>query len=274
MSAESSPQSQPQIVSQDAHAAFEQAARRYGLNPDDRWLGRYVDYEIDHFVPIVNAYGINLGGQNVLEFGCNFGASAIVMAHLGATVTGVDVAEREVTVARLNVARYGFQQQVTLHHLTDTRRLPFADGQFAFVNCNSVLEYVHHTQLQQVLHEIDRVVMPRGRILVTGTSSRLWPREVHSGRWLVNYLPRVLDRVVGREIQRGVAPWTIRYGFGPHYRNVDALDGGGAFLRARETMVPPNAGMSVRAAVAIGRLLGVGPGMLAPSFSCLLEKNP
>lgn len=49
-------------------------------------------------------------------------------------------------------------------------------------SCNSVLEYVQLRHLADLLLEIDRVLAPGGVLLVLGTSNRLWPREVHSGR--------------------------------------------------------------------------------------------
>jgi SAM-dependent methyltransferase len=76
--------------------------------------------------------------------------------------------------------------------------------------CNSVLEYVRPDQLAAIVGELRRVLKPGGRLLVTGTSSRLSPKEVHSGRWLVNYLPRRIDSWLGRCRQRGLDPFRLR----------------------------------------------------------------
>lgn len=117
-----------------------------------------------------------------------------------------------------------------------------------------VLEYVEHAERAAVQREIDRVLKPGGVILLTGTSNRLWPRDARSGRWLVNYPPRALDRRWGRPLQRGVWPWSARHGFGLHYDNLDTADANNFFARSR-------AG------------LGMSPTLLAHNMSGLLQQQ-
>lgn len=243
------------------------------LDPEDIWIGGYVDYEWQHLRPILQAYGVAVTGKQVLEFGSNVGASAIVFAQLGAHVQAVDVSTDYVELARCNAVRYGFES-IEFRHVADTRSLPFATGSVDLVSCNSVLEYVNPEHLAAVQREIDRVLKPGGLILVTGTSSRLWPREVHSHAWLVNYIPRLIERLLPlkQPLTRGVWPWTIRRGFGPGYRNLDAEDGGRAFLAARAAMVPPKDGAAHRLIAAVARITGMGPGMLMNNISCLMKK--
>jgi ubiquinone/menaquinone biosynthesis C-methylase UbiE len=246
-----------------------------GLDPANRWVGGYVDYEFDHLKALLEAYGLDLAGARVLEFGCNVGASAIICATLGAAVSAIDISDSTIALATLNASRYGVEN-IRFSHVPDTTVLPFQDVSFDFVTCNSVLEYVSSHQLPDVMREIDRVLKPGGRIFVTGTSSRLWPREVHSRKWFVNYIPRALDTFLGRaKAQRGVFPWTIRYGFGRNYRNLDAEDGGTAFRRARKSMAASSKlTVTVRGMVWLASLVGIGPGLLGPNISCLLEKGP
>ena len=144
-------------------------------------------------------------------------------------------------------------------------------GQFDLIACNGVLEYVDGAELAAVQRELDRVLAPGGMILLTGTSNRLWPREAHSGRWLVNYLPRALERLWRKPVQRGVWPWTARHGFGPHYDNLDTAGANNFFTRSR---------IGLGGSPALQRLLlwsaarlRVGPGMLAQHMSCLLQKH-
>jgi len=259
----------PKIISTSANTEFEQRCREFGRDPDNAWVGGYVDYQWEHLCPMLDAYQLQMAGRQVLEFGCNVGASAIVFASLGATVSAVDVEPEWADLARLNARRYGCSVEVVC--VPDTRRLPFKDAQFDVVNCASVLEYVAPVHLPVVQREIDRVVKPGGRIVVTGTSSRLWPKEIHSRRWLVNYLPRQWDRWMGKSYDRGVWPWQIRYGFGAHYLNLDAGDQGRAFLAAREGL--EGAGGVRRWVAKTAGAMGLGPGMFAHSMSCVLMKN-
>ena len=264
----------PRIVCEDAHAAFVSLARAMEFSLDDVWIGGYVEYEWNHLRPIVAAYGIDVEGKRVLEFGSYIGASAIVFARLGARVDGVEVRPRRVELARLNAQRYGLEE-VKFWHVADTRTLPFETAAIDIVSCNSVLEYVAPSDLAAVQQEIHRVLKPGGLVLITGTSSRLWPREVHSRAWLTNYLPRFVDAALPLKspLIRGIWPWTVRYGFGPGYINLDAEDGGRAFIAARSAMVPPRSGPAYRIVVVLAKLLSVGPGMLMNSISCVLRKS-
>ena len=267
----SAPEHKPAVVCGVRQQAFDVQARQLGLRPDDRWVGGYVDYEWERLRHIIAALPLQLKGKKVLEFGCNVGASAILFAHLGARVTASDIAEGWVKLARLNAQRYG-KDEIDFAHVPDSRALPYPDGHFDLVACNSVLEYIDVGQTAAVQREIDRVLAPGGMILVTGTSNRLWPREAHSHEWLNNYLPRWSDRWRVRPLQRGMWPWQARHGFGPHYVNLDAPDRSGLFACSRQAMGMP--AQRLASLLWLAALLGVGPGLLTPNLSCLLQKRP
>lgn len=266
-------QGRPAIISARMQEAFEVHARRLGLRPSDRWVGGYVDYEWDHLRHIVAALPVALEGLRVLEFGCNVGASAILFAHLGARVCASDISQNWVELARLNARRYG-ANEIAFAHAPDSRRLPYADGQFDLIACNSVLEYIDADERAAVQRELDRVLAPGGLILLTGTSNRLWPREAHSGRWGVNYVPRAADQLCGlcgTALPRGVWPWEARHGFGRHYDNLDSARASGIYARSRTGMGVPR--RRLLPLLWLGAVLGVGPGLLAPKLSCLLQKR-
>lgn len=256
----------------EASRLFDEQARKMGLDPRDRWVGGYVDYEWTKLRRILAAYGIELGGKRVLEFGCNYGGSSIVLAFLGGEVHGVDISDDAVALARRNAARYG-RPDIALRHVADTRRLPYEDGEFDFVLCNSVLEYVSPAMLAPVIDELHRVLKPDGQLFITGTSSRLAPKEVHSGRWLVNYLPRAVDRWSGRPAQRGVDPFRLRRLLIGRFRDEDAEDRGRKWLLARATARGRDSPAALfRAVAGAARLFGVGPGWLAPNISVMLRR--
>jgi SAM-dependent methyltransferase len=193
-----------------------------------------------------------------------------LFSYLGAKVFAVDVALEYLELAHLNAKRYGIND-IEFLHVEDTRQLPFGNDCFDFVSCNSVLEYVDPGHLSSVQAEIGRTVKVGGRILVTGTSNRLWPKEVHSEKWLVNYLPRSIDRIFRLNLQRGTWPWKIRYGFGKHYENLDYNDRGRAFMVSRFRMGGCKSGL--QAYVKLASWLGVGPGLMSRNIACLLEKK-
>jgi len=264
----------PTVCNPDARERFRSTARRYSLDPDNPWLGGYVDYEWRHGRHVLECSGITIARARALEFGCNIGATSIVLATLGAAVTAVDVDPKYVELARLNAVSYGLRERIEFLHLTDATRLPFPAGFFDLITCNSVLEYVAHDSLAAVQRELDRVLKPGGAIIVEGTSNRLWPREMHSGRWFVNYLPRFVDGLVDRHFERGVAPWRARRGFGPGYQDLSIADRSGAYLESRKRM-----GMSSgkRLALAAGAWmlapLRLSVGLVTPSLALWLRKG-
>lgn len=264
----------PKICNFEAREQFRAAARRLSLDPDNVWVGGYVDYEWHHSRHVFESAGVTLSGLRVLEFGCNFGATSIILAALGAGVTGVDVNLDYVELARLNTACYGLEQRIAVLHVPDATRLPFEDEQFDLITCNSVLEYIPHAMLKPVQRELDRILKRGGTILVLGTSNRLWPREIHSRRWFVNYLPRRVDPLLSTDIQRGVFPWQVRFGFGSWYRDTGLLDGGAGYLEARRRMgVSGPRKMLLTAALRMLSPLRISVGLLTPSISVLLRKD-
>jgi len=264
----------PAIRDFEAHERFRATARRLSLDPDSVWVGGYVENGWRHGRHVFECAGLTLAGASVLEFGCNVGATSIVLATMGAVVTGVDVNRDFVELAGLNAASYGFAHAIELLHAPDTRRLPFADGHFDVVICSSVLEYVPHDILGAVQRELDRVLKHGGTILIQGTSNRLWPREVHSGRWFVNYLPRAVDRLLAADIRRGVFPWQMRRGFGPAYSDAGLLDRGAGYLEARRRMgVSAARRMLLRTAIRVLAPLWLSVGLLTPTICLQLRKD-
>lgn len=266
----------PRIINKEADLKFGELAKKYGYDPDDLWVGRYVSYVWERNAFLFSSITEKLENKCVLEFGCNFGASAIVLAALGAEVVAIDVDMEYIKLATLNARRYGVDNRILFTNVPDTRKLPFGNETFDYVNCSSVIEYVPSNQLIAVEREIDRVLMRSGILTVLGTSNRLWPKEVHSQRWLVNYIPRFIDRLIfrGHELQRGVFPWEILRVFNSdHYQNLDLNDRAELYLTCHE-----NAGTSpfklfmLKFSNNLLRPLGITAGMLTPSIAISLKK--
>lgn len=87
---------------------------------------------------------VQLTGANVLDIGCGGGILAESMAAKGATVTGIDMAERPLAVARLHLLESGLNvnyRQITAEALASAATEPQA-GQFDLVTCLEMLEHV------------------------------------------------------------------------------------------------------------------------------------
>jgi SAM-dependent methyltransferase len=235
---------------------------------------RYVDHEMGHSGVMFASNLFPVADKDVLEFGCNVGATSIVLAHYGANVTAVDVSAEYVALAELNAQRYGLGDQIAFRVLRPGEALPFADSSFDLVTCNSVLEYVMPELLASVQRELDRVLNPSGLLLVFGTSNRIWPVEWHSRRWFVNYFPRALDRFLPRAPARGVWPQTLGRGFGRGYDDLFAgSTGARRFIELKRQM--GLAGWRLALMRMAAGLFAISPwslGLMMPHATVLLRK--
>ena len=264
----------PRLVDHDADRRFRALAAALRLDADARYVGGYVDWEWRHSRHVFDGLIEPVAGRAVLELGCNVGATAIVLASLGARVTAVDPELAYVELARANAERHGLGERITFVHVPDTRQMPFETGQFDWVSCNSVLEYIPDEALDDVLRSADRVLRRGGLLAILGTSNRLWPREGHSKRWLVHYAPRWLDPVGARRpVRRGVAASRIRSVLGD-YVDLIQEDGGRLFLAMKARMgVPPWKLAVAEASRRPLARLGTSIGYFAPTLSMALRKQ-
>jgi len=250
-----------------AQQEFEAAARANQMNPDDQWVGGYADYEWDHLRPLLGSYDIDVNGKSIMELGCNVGGSSVILCALGAQVKAVDVDEKMVRIAKANLARHGMDEAAQAQHVPDTRTLPFADDSFDLILANSVLEYVDANHLDALVAELHRVLRPGGSLFICGTASRIAPREVHSGRWFINYIPRLVDRLLGRDYQRGLSPFLLKKSLDFRFKNESATD----WIEARKA-IHGQLSIPVRIVGRIAAFLCVSPGWISPHIEMRLEK--
>ncbi|WP_437289539.1 class I SAM-dependent methyltransferase [Sorangium sp. So ce406] len=265
--------SPPAVLDADADRRFRDCAQRHGWDPDDVWVGGYVEWEWRHSRHAFDDLFTSVRGKKVLEFGCHLGGTAVVLAALGADVTAIDVDPQYVELSQLNAERHGFADKVRVLHVPDTTAMPFTDGEFELVSCNSVLEYIPPGTLGAVQREIDRVLQQWGFIVILGTSNRLWPVEQHSGRVLMNYVPHPLRPLFpGRSIY-SVFPWQLRRGFGD-YADISQQDRGRLIvdLKAKMGMSRPKL-MAFSGANRVLGPLGMHVGYVAPTITMVLQKR-
>jgi ubiquinone/menaquinone biosynthesis C-methylase UbiE len=100
-------------------------------------------------------------GLKVLEIGCGLGTDGAQFAEAGADYTGVDLTEAAVELAR---RRFELFDLPGTFQTADAENLSFTDESFDLVYSHGVL---HHTpETGKAIHEIHRVLRPRGRAVV------------------------------------------------------------------------------------------------------------
>ncbi len=81
-----------------------------------------------------------LAGKNVLDIGCGGGILSESMAESGATVTGIDLSEKALGVARLHLLESG--KKVDYRMISAEELAAEAPGTFDVVTCMEMLEHV------------------------------------------------------------------------------------------------------------------------------------
>lgn len=81
-----------------------------------------------------------LAGKRVLDIGCGGGILSESMAAVGAHVTGIDLSEKALGVARLHLFESG--QKVDYHHASAEEFAAQHAGEFDIVTCMEMLEHV------------------------------------------------------------------------------------------------------------------------------------
>ena len=101
---------------------------------------------------------------SMLDVACGTGDMVFELAKRGCTVTGIDLSEEMLAIARQKTAAVNSQFSILNFQLADAEALPFADGEFDAVTCAfGVRNFVH---LEQGLREMLRVLKPGGRLVI------------------------------------------------------------------------------------------------------------
>jgi SAM-dependent methyltransferase len=116
-------------------------------------LDRYHFEKLHHLVRLVDFDGYR--GRTVLDVGCGAGVDLARFARGGAEVTGVDVSQSAIDLARTN-----FEQQRLRgrFEVANGEQLPFADDTFDLVFAHGVVQYT--AQPQRLVDECRRVLKP------------------------------------------------------------------------------------------------------------------
>ncbi|MHB1240250.1 MAG: bifunctional 2-polyprenyl-6-hydroxyphenol methylase/3-demethylubiquinol 3-O-methyltransferase UbiG, partial [Gammaproteobacteria bacterium] len=104
-----------------------------------------------------------LANQRVLDVGCGGGLLTEAMAGQGAQVTGIDMSEALLSVARLHLLESG--QQVSYRQTTVEQFAQEAPGMFDIVTCLEMLEHVPDPA--SVVHACATLLRPGGHIFLS-----------------------------------------------------------------------------------------------------------
>jgi ubiquinone/menaquinone biosynthesis C-methylase UbiE len=108
-------------------------------------------------------------GKNLLEVGCGVGIDLVRFAKGGTDVTGIDLAEVSIELARENFK----QRQLTAKlYEMNGEDLIFEDDSFDIVYAHGVVQYTAHAP--RMISEIQRVLRPQGTAILMVYNRNSW----------------------------------------------------------------------------------------------------
>jgi ubiquinone/menaquinone biosynthesis C-methylase UbiE len=128
------------------------------------------EYRYEKLDYLAEAVGFHrFAGKTVLDLGCGVGNDLARFARAGAIVTGVDLAEHSIQLARDNFRFRGLQG--TFEQM-DGEHLSLPDNSFDAVFCHTVLHFTPNPQA--MIREIHRVLKPGGEAILMTVNRRSW----------------------------------------------------------------------------------------------------
>lgn len=185
----------------DAHDANRPDASRLNVDSDEidrfadmaaRWWDRDGEMKPLHEINDLRLDYVNqratLAGARVLDVGCGGGILSEAMARRGATVTGVDAGEAQISVAKLHLFESGLE--VDYRACTAEEIAEAEPGSFDVVTCMEMLEHVPDPD--SVVRACADLTRPGGRLFFStiNRTARAWLMAIVGAERVLKLLPR------------------------------------------------------------------------------------
>ncbi|MGD8616080.1 MAG: bifunctional 2-polyprenyl-6-hydroxyphenol methylase/3-demethylubiquinol 3-O-methyltransferase UbiG [Gammaproteobacteria bacterium] len=128
-----------------------------------------------------------LNGLRVVDIGCGGGVLSESVARLGAEVVGIDVADRNLRVARLHASRSGLEIE---YRRATAEQLAAADDRFDVVLNMEVVEHV--ADLEAFMAACSTLVRPGGMMFIAtiNRTPLAWLTAIIGAEYVLRWLPR------------------------------------------------------------------------------------
>ena len=163
--------------------------------------------------PAILALAGEVHGLSVLDAGCGSGAHAAALVERGARVSGFDLSDGLLAVARRRLG-----DAVPLQQADFTRPLPYADAQFDLIVSALALHYVEDWTMP--LGEFFRVLRPGGRLVFSTHHPFMDHLFAKGENYFATYAFDDIWEIEGREIK-------MRFWHRPLAAMIEAIQGAG-----------------------------------------------
>ncbi|WP_445738572.1 class I SAM-dependent methyltransferase [Mariniflexile sp.] len=160
-----------------------------------------LNYNRNRIAPWLNSIQ-RLNGANILEIGCGTGISTLALAEQGANVTGIDVDEGALNVAKDRMKIAGLEADLHLMN-ADEIKDNFKTKKFDFIIYYAVLEHMTVKERLSSLKQAWDMLPEGGFLAVIETPNRLWYYDSHTAAMpFYDWLPDELAYYYSRFSER------------------------------------------------------------------------
>lgn len=175
----------PKNIDQQEIAKFEAIASRWwDLEGEFKPLHRINPLRLDYVLQRANG----IYGKKILDVGCGGGILAESMAREGAMVTGLDMGNEPLQVARL----HALEHHVELQYVQETAEshAQVYSHQYDIVTCMEMLEHVPDPA--SVVHACSQLVKPGGHVFFStiNRNAKAWLMAVIGAEYVLKMVPK------------------------------------------------------------------------------------
>ena len=158
-----------------------------------RWWDRESEFKPLHDInPLrvgyIEQYAGDLSGKKILDIGCGGGILAEALAAKGAEVTGIDMAEMSLKVAKMHLHESGLKvdyQKVTVEDFAEQH-----PARFDLVTCLEMLEHVPDPE--SIIDAASKLLKPGGCLFFStiNRNPKAFALAIVGAEYILNMLPR------------------------------------------------------------------------------------
>lgn len=158
-----------------------------------RWWDRESEFKTLHEinplrVTYIEKQAQGVEGKKILDVGCGGGILAEALAHKGAQVTGIDVAELSLKVAKMHLHESGLEVDYQLSTVEDFAQQHAA--RFDIVTCLEILEHVPDPA--SIVASASRLLKPDGLLCLStlNRNPKSFALAILGAEYILRMLPR------------------------------------------------------------------------------------
>ncbi|MBE9526016.1 MAG: bifunctional 2-polyprenyl-6-hydroxyphenol methylase/3-demethylubiquinol 3-O-methyltransferase UbiG [Proteobacteria bacterium] len=129
-----------------------------------------------------------LAGKNILDVGCGGGILSESMAHEGANVTGIDMGDANLTIAKMHLYESG--EKVTYQKIMAEEMAEQQAGQYDVVTCMEMLEHVPDPA--SIISACKKLIKPDGHVFFStvNRNAKSYAMAIVGAEYIMKLLPK------------------------------------------------------------------------------------